>query len=74
MQVFDDDSNNHLTNAEVRQAAVYGDASFAQQAYGPATLFSASAAGAAVTPSFQQYAPVPAQDFRDVQLVDYGDI
>ena len=73
VQAFDD-PNNHLTNAEVRQAAAYGDEDFSQQAYGPGTMFSASAAGAAVTPSFQQYAPVPAQDVRDVKLVDYGDI
>lgn len=72
MQIFDD--NIQLTNGEVRQAAAHGDASFTQQAYGPGTMFSASAAGAAVAPSFQQYAPVPTQDFRDVQLVDYGDI
>ena len=73
MQTFDD-PEVHLTNGEVRQAAAYGDASFSQQAYGPGTMFSASAAGAAVAPSFQHYAPVPTQDFRDVQLVDYGDI
>ena len=73
MQAFDD-PNTHLTNAEVRQAAAYGDVDFSQQAYGPGTMFSASAAGAAVTPSFQHYAPVPAQDIRDVKLVDYGDI
>ena len=74
VQAFDDDSNDRLTNAEVRQAAAYGDVSFSQQAYGPGTMFSASAAGAAVTPNFQHYAPVPAQDIRDVKLMDYGDI
>lgn len=72
--MFGDDPNNHLTNGEVRQAAAYGDASFSQQAYGPGTMFSASAAGAAIAPSFRHYAPVPAQDVRDVNLVDYGDI
>lgn len=58
----------------MRQAAAYGNDSFSQQAYGPGTMFSAAAAGAAVDPNFQQYAPVPTQDFRDVKLIDYGDI
>ena len=73
VQAFDD-AGDHLTNAEVRQAAANGNAGFSQQAYGPGTMFSAAAAGAAVAPGFQQYAPVPTQDVRDTKLIDYGDI
>jgi len=77
-QVFDDGvAEYHPTNAEVRQAAANGDPSmsgYARAQHGPDTMFSASAAGAAIVPSFQHYAPVPTQDNRQTQLLDYNDV
>ena len=77
MQEFDHATEYHPTNAEVRQAAVNGDPSLSEYAtgvQGPSTLFSASAAGAAIAPSFQHYAPVPTQDIRQTDLMDYNDV
>lgn len=71
MQAFD--GEYHPTNGELRQAAANGEVSMTA-IHGPSTLFSASAAGAAVVPTFQQYAPVPSQDLRPTQLLDYGDV
>lgn len=67
------DGEYHPTNGELRQAAANGEVSMTA-IHGPSTLFSASAAGAAVVPTFQQYAPVPSQDLRPTQLLDYGDV
>ncbi len=77
MQEYDGVMEYHPTNAEVRQAAVNGNPDLSEYAHaveGPNTLFSATAAGAAVAPSFQHYAPVPTQDIRQTQLMDYNDV
>ncbi len=77
MQDFDGVVEYHPTNAEVRQAAVNGNpelSGYTHAVEGPSTLFSATAAGAAVAPTFQHYAPVPTQEIRQTQLMDYTDV
>ncbi|KAL0018055.1 hypothetical protein WJX77_003983 [Trebouxia sp. C0004] len=74
---FDGVMEYHPTNAEVRQAVVNGNPDLSEYAHaveGPSTLFSATAAGAAMAPRFQHYAPVPTQDIRQTQLMDYNDV
>ena len=71
MQVFDA-ADYHPTNAELRQAAAFGNVSMAQLTT-PQTMFSAAAAGHHAAPTFQQYAPVPSQ-VKQTQLIDYNDV
>lgn len=74
---FDGVMEYHPTNAEVRQAALNGNPDLSEYTHaveGPSTLFSATAAGAAVAPRIQHYAPVPTQDIRQTQLMDYNDV
>lgn len=70
-EVFDG-IDHHPTNAELRQAAAFGNVSMAQVT-GPQTIFSAAAAGHHAAPTFQQYAPVPSQ-VKQTQLIDYNDV